>query len=142
MDLNGDDYGALGDKMQAVKWTYYGNDSTRTKALASYGTKFAADNWMHKSNGIQLGLTDSIRCQLPENTDGTGYWSLTVYALGYEDYTVNFEATKDNIVSKKALASDEEKASLQKLVTEAESLKKDSYVDSCLLYTSDAADEL
>ena len=130
VDLNGDDYGALGDKMQAVKWTYYGNDSTRTKALASYGTKFAADNWMHKSMGIQLGLTDSIRCQLPENTDGTGYWSLTVYALGYEDYTVNFEATKDNIVSKKALASNEEKASLQKLVTEAESLKKDSYVDS------------
>ena len=130
VDLNGDDYGALGDKMQAVKWTYYGNDSTRTKALASYGTKFAADNWMHKSMGIQLGLTDSIRCQLPENTDGTGYWSLTVYALGYEDYTVNFEATKDNIVFKKALASDEEKASLQKLVTEAESLKKDSYVDS------------
>lgn len=130
VDLNGDDYGALGDKMQAVKWTYYGNDSTRTKALASYGTKFAADNWMHKSMGIQLGLTDSIRCQLPKNTDGTGYWSLTVYALGYEDYTVNFEATKDNIVSKKALASDEEKASLQKLVTEAESLKKDSYIDS------------
>lgn len=130
VDLNGDDYGALGDKMQAVKWTYYGNDSTRTKALASYGTKFAADNWMHKSMGIQLGLTDSIRCQLPENTDGTGYWSLTVYALGYEDYTLNFEATKDNIVSKKALASDEEKASLQKLVTKAESLKKDSYVDS------------
>ena len=130
VDLNGDDYGALGDKMQAVKWTYYGNDSTRTKALASYGTKFAADNWMHKSMGIQLGLTDSIRCQLPENTDGTGYWSLTVYALGYEDYTVNFEATKDNIVSKKTPASDEEKASLQKLVTEAESLKKDAYVDS------------
>ena len=130
VDLNGDDYGALGDKMQAVKWTYYGNDSTRTKALASYGTKFAADNWMHKSNGIQLGLTDSIRCQLPENTDGTGYWSLTVYALGYEDYTINFEATKDNIVSKSVPASDEEKASLQKLVTEAESLKKDSYVDS------------
>lgn len=130
VDLNGDDYGALGDKMQAVKWTYYGNDSTRTKALASYGTKFAADNWMHKSMGIQLGLTDSIRCQLPENTDGTGYWSLTVYALGYEDYTINFEATKDNIVSKSVTASDEEKASLQKLVTEAESLKKDSYVDS------------
>lgn len=130
VDLNGDDYGALGDKMQAVKWTYYGNDSTRTKALASYGTKFAADNWMHKSMGIQLGLTDSIRCQLPENTDGTGYWSLTVYALGYEDYTINFEATKDNIVSKSVPASDEEKSSLQKLVTEAESLKKDSYVDS------------
>lgn len=130
VDLNGDGYGALGDKMQAVKWTYYGNDSTRTKALATYGTKFAADNWMHKSMGIQLGLTDSIRCQLPANTDGTGYWSLTIYALGYEDYTVDFEATKANIVAKSTPASDEEKASLQKLVTEAESLKKDDYCDS------------
>lgn len=129
VDLTGN-YGDLGAHMQSVEWAYYGNDSTYTNRLANYGTKFAADNWMHKSMGIQLGLTDSIRCQLPENTDGTGYWSLTVYALGYEDYTVNFEATKDNIVSKKALASDEEKASLQKLVTEAESLKKDSYVDS------------
>lgn len=127
VDLNGDGYGALGDKMQAVKWTYYGNDSTRTKALASYGTKFAADNWMHKSMGIQLGLTDSIRCQLPEGTDGTGYWSLTIYALGYEDFTVDFKATKENIVSNSPSASDEEKASLQKLVTEAESLKKDNY---------------
>lgn len=44
--------------MQAVKWTYYGNDRTRSKALATYGTKFAADNWMHKSMGIQLGLTN------------------------------------------------------------------------------------
>lgn len=129
VDLTGN-YGDLGAHMQSVEWAYYGNDSTYTNRLANYGTKFAADNWMHKSMGIQLGLTDSIRCQLPENTDGTGYWSLTVYALGYEDYTVNFEATKDNIVSKKALASNEEKASLQKLVTEAESLKKDSYVDS------------
>lgn len=90
-------YGDLGANMQAVKWTYYGNDSTRSKALATYGTKFAADNWMHKSMGIQLGLTDSIRCQLPEGTDGTGYWSLTIYALGYADSTYNFEATDANI---------------------------------------------
>ena len=91
------DYGDLGANMQAVKWTYYGNDSTRSKALATYGTKFAADNWMHKKMGIQLGLTDSIRCQLPEGTDGTGYWSLTIYALGYADSTYNFEATDANI---------------------------------------------
>ena len=57
-----------------------------TNALQTYGTKFAADNWMHKSMGIQLGLTKSQRCQLPEGYDGTGYWTLTVYALGYEDY--------------------------------------------------------
>lgn len=92
-----ENYGDLGANMQAVKWTYYGNDSTHSNALATYGTKFAADNWMHKSNGIQLGLTDSIRCQLPEGTDGTGYWSLTIYALGYADSTYNFEATDANI---------------------------------------------
>ena len=61
-----ENYGDLGANMQAVKWTYYGNDSTRSNALATYGTKFAADNWMHKSMGIQLGLTNSIRCQLPK----------------------------------------------------------------------------
>lgn len=92
-----ENYGDLGANMQAVKWTYYGNDSTRSKALATYGTKFAADNWMHKKMGIQLGLTDSIRCQLPKGTDGTGYWSLTIYALGYADSTYNFEATDANI---------------------------------------------
>lgn len=99
-------YGDLGANMQAVKWTYYGNDSTRSNALATYGTKFAADNWMHKSMGIQLGLTDSIRCQLPKGTDGTGYWSLTIYALGYADSTYNFETTDANIVKPDTNASD------------------------------------
>ena len=61
VDINGDGYGALGAMMQAVKWTYYGNDATRTNVVATYGTKFAADIWMHKSMGIQLGLTDSAR---------------------------------------------------------------------------------
>ena len=93
----GEGYGALGAKMQAVKWTYYGNDSERKTALANFGTKFAADNWMHKSMGIQLGLTDSYRAALPGGTDGTGYWSLKVYALGYEDETVNFEVTKEDV---------------------------------------------
>lgn len=130
VDLNGDGYGALGDKMQAVKWTYYGNDSSRKTALATYGTKFAADNWMHKSMGIQLGLTDSIRCQLPEGYDGTGYWSLTVYALGYEDYTVDFEATSANIVKESTPATDEEKAALQKLVDEAKALNQKDYCKS------------
>ena len=68
--------------MQSVTWTYYGDDSTRTNAKAAFGTKFAADNWMHKSMGIQLGLTESARFALPENTDGTGYWTITVHALG------------------------------------------------------------
>ena len=124
VDINGN-YGDLGANMQAVTWTYYGNDSTRTKALATYGTKFAADNWMHKSMGIQLGLTDSLRCQLPEGTDGTGYWSLTVYALGYEDYTYDFIATNANIVGNEDVALDT--TELEKVIAQADALNEADY---------------
>ena len=124
VDLNGE-YGDLGAAMQAVKWTYYGNDSTYTKALQTYGTKFAADNWMHKSMGIQLGLTKSLRCQLPEGYDGTGYWTLTVYALGYEDYTVQFQATDANIVKPAAEKPDTTK--LEAVIAEAKALNASDY---------------
>ena len=120
-------YGDLGAHMQAVKWTYYGNDSTRTNVLATYGTKFAADNWMHRINGIQLGLTDSIRCKLPKGTDGTGYWSLTIYALGYADSTYNFEATDANIVKPDTNAGD--KTKLNELVSSVEGLNKSDYTE-------------
>ena len=125
VDLTGDGYGDLGAAMQAVKWTYYGNDSTYTKALQTYGTKFAADNWMHKSMGIQLGLTKSLRCQLPEGYDGTGYWTLTVYALGYEDYTVQFQATDANIVKPAAEKPDTTK--LEAVIAEAKALNASDY---------------
>lgn len=125
VDINGDGYGALGAMMQAVKWTYYGNDATRTNAVATYGTKFAADNWMHKSMGIQLGLTDSARCQLPAGYDGTGYWSLTVYALGYTDTTIDFEATDANIVKIKAPVSDTSK--LSAAIAAADALNEADY---------------
>lgn len=128
VDFNGN-YGDLGANMQAVKWTYYGNDSTRTKALATYGTKFASDNWMHKSMGIQLGLTDSLRCSLPDGYDGTGYWSVTVYALGYEDYTYNFEATAANIVTPQVPADETSKTALSDKVSEADKLTQELYTD-------------
>ena len=123
----GEGYGALGAKMQAVKWTYYGNDSERKTALANFGTKFAADNWMHKSMGIQLGLTDSYRAALPGGTDGTGYWSLKVYALGYEDETVNFEVTKDNIVDTVNITENADITRLSGLVEDAKGLKESDY---------------
>lgn len=126
VDFTGN-YGDLGANMQAVKWTYYGNDSTRTKALATYGTKFASDNWMHKFNGIQLGLTDSLRCSLPSGYDGTGYWSVTIYALGYEDYTYNFEATAANIVTPQVPADETSKKALSDKVSEADKLNKELY---------------
>ena len=122
-----ENYGDLGANMQAVKWTYYGKDSTRSKALATYGTKFAADNWMHKQMGIQLGLTDSIRCQLPKGYDGTGYWSLTIYALGYADSTYNFEATDANIVKPSTNAGDTTK--LNELVSSVKDLNKSDYTE-------------
>ena len=130
VDLNADAYGDLGSNMQAVTWTYYGYDDTYSKPLATYGTKFAADNWMHKSMGIQLGLTESIRCQLPEDYDGTGYWKLTISALGYEDFSFNIQATGDKIANAKD-ATDKEKSDLQKLIDQANDMKadKDSYCD-------------
>ena len=121
VDLNGT-YGALGAAMQTVKWTYYGSDSTYTTPVATYGTKFAADNWMHKSNGIQLGLTNSVRCQLPEGTDGTGYWALTVYGLGTSDYTTRFQVTAENLPSTVAGITDEQKTELTNLIATAQEL--------------------
>lgn len=125
VDLNGN-YGGLGSAMQAVEWTYYGNDSTYTTPVRTFGTKFAADNWMHKSMGIQLGLTESLRCELPEGTDGTGYWKLTVYGLGYADYSYNFEVRTENIAKPKT-ASEEDKKALQAKIDEASALKESDY---------------
>ena len=141
VDFNGN-YGDLGANMQAVKWTYYGNDSTRTKALATYGTKFASDNWMHKSMGIQLGLTDSLRCSLPDGYDGTGYWSVTIYALGYEDYTYNFEATAANIVTPQVPADETSKKALSDKVSEAEKLNNDKTWSNMQTELKEAKDAL
>ena len=125
VDLKGN-YGDLGSRMQAVRWTYYGNDALYKTPVISYGTKFAADNWMHKVNGIQLGLTDSIRCQIPKGYDGTGYWKVTVYALGHEDCEFTFNATAANV----KLSEDDatvDTTELSKLVAEASKLNEKDY---------------
>ena len=122
VDLTGNDYGALGSQMQTVKWTYYGNDSTYSNPVISYGTKFAADDWMHKMMGIQLGLTDSARFQLPSGYNGTGYWKITVYALGYEDYSTTFKLTAANVAGVSEPMSEEQKTQLIALKDEAKAL--------------------
>ena len=124
VDLTGN-YGDLGANMQSVKWTYYGDDSTYTNAKATYGTKFAADNWMHKSMGIQLGLTKSLRCTLPEGTDGTGYWTMTISALGYKDVTYNFQTTDANIV--KDVDEEISTTNLEAAIKKAEGLTESDY---------------
>lgn len=115
-------YGDLGGHMQTVVWKYYGTDESNTTPLATYGTKFAADNWMHKSMGIQLGLTDSLRFKLPEGTDGTGKWTLTVYALGYEDTTYTVNVTAENLPKKTEPMTDEQKTKLEELKKTGEAL--------------------
>lgn len=125
VDITGDGYGDLGANMQAVRWDYCGDDATGTKVLRSFGTKFAADNWMHKAMGIQLGLTDSLRCQLPEGTDGTGYWRLIVYALGYADYSFVVQATDANIV--KPAENPADTTALTKEVETAKALAENDY---------------
>ena len=125
VDLNGN-YGGLGSAMQAVEWTYYGDDASYTTPVRTFGTKFAADNWMHKSMGIQLGLTDSLRCQLPEETDGTGYWKLTVYGLGYADYSYSFQIGTENLAAPKTATKEDIKA-LQDKIDEASALNESDY---------------
>ena len=98
VDLTGN-YGELGSRMQAVEWTYYGNDSTYTNAKAAYGTKFAADNWMHKSMGIQLGYADTV---------------------------VKVQVTGDNL-AKHELADAADRAALQAVVDQAKAVNKAKY---------------
>ena len=144
VDLTGN-YGDLGSNLQTVTWTYYGDDSTYTNVKATYGTKFAADNWMHKAMGIQLGLTDSLRCKLPEGTDGTGYWTITLTALGYNDVTYKFQATEENIVKAsedKTITTTE----LEAAIAKAEALTESDYTAeswaSMQMELQEAKDEL
>ena len=115
-------YGDLGGHMQTVVWKYYGTDESNTTPLATYGTKFAADDWMHKSMGIQLGLTDSLRAKLPDGTDGTGKWEITIYALGYSDttYTVNVKA--ENLPKKVEPMTEDQRTKLNELKEQAAAL--------------------
>ena len=119
-------YGDLGSHMQTVVWKYYGNGDT---PLATYGTKFAADDWMHKSMGIQLGLTDSLRAKLPDGTDGTGKWTITVYALGYSDTTYTVNVTADNLPQKVDAMTDEQKTQLTALKDAAKELLDNKSAD-------------
>ncbi|WP_443600342.1 penicillin-binding Tp47 domain C-containing protein [Agathobaculum sp.] len=118
VDLN-NNYGDLGSHMQTVVWKYYGDGDT---VLATYGTKFAADDWMHKSMGIQLGLTDSLRFKLPEGKDGTGKWTLTVYALGYSDTTYEVTVTADNLPKAVEPMTTEQRTQLTNLAKQAKDL--------------------
>ena len=114
--------------MQTVEWKYYPDGDTSKEPVATYGTKFAADNWMHKSMGIQLGLTESQRCQLPEGYDGSGTWTVTVYALGYADTTVTVKVDKDDIHSAHIVS---DVTALQAAITNAEKVNaegKDAWV--------------
>ena len=114
-------YGDLGGHMQTVVWKYYGDGDT---VLRTYGTKFAADNWMHKFMGIQLGLTDSLRAKLPDGHDGTGKWEITVYALGYSDTTYEVNVIADNLPKKVEPMTEEQKAKLNELKEQAGALLK------------------
>ena len=122
MDVK-ENYGEVGAKMQTVVWTYYGDGDT---PLATYGTKFAADNWMHKSMGIQLALTDSMRCNLPAGKDGTGKWTVTIYALGYADTTMTINVTADDIHTATPVSDTSE---LEAAIAKAEALNKDDYTE-------------
>lgn len=118
VDLN-NNYGDLGGHMQTVIWKYYGSGN---EVLATYGTKFAADDWMHKSMGIQLGLTDSLRFKLPEGKDGTGKWTITVYALGYSDTTYEVKVAAKNLPKAVEPMTTKQRTQLTNLAKQAKDL--------------------
>lgn len=117
-------YGEIGAKMQTVEWTYYGDGD---KPLATFGTKFAADNWIHKTRGVQLALTDSLRCKLPEGKNGTGKWAVTIYALGCADTTMTFDVTADDIHTATPVS---DTSKLEAAIEAAEALNKADYTDA------------
>lgn len=124
-------YGPLGGAMQAAVWEYYGSSaSTDGEPLAVYGTKFAADNWMHKSNGIQLGLTDSLRHELPQGTTGVGTWKVTVYALGYEDTTVTFTVDASDLHGDLTPCTEDDLAAFGELIDGMRGYQQDAYTPS------------
>lgn len=46
-----------------------------------------------------LDLQNLHAASFREDQTEPGYWKLTVYALGYNDYTYSFQATAENIVN-------------------------------------------
>ena len=141
VDLTGN-YGDLGANMQSVIWKYYGENDTTGTPLAVYGTKFAADNWMHKSMGIQLGLTESKRCTLPEGYDGSGNWTVTICALGYADTVIPVNVAESDIHMAHAVSSTE---ALEAAIGKAESLVETDYTagwDDMQAELAEARDEL
>ena len=77
--------------------------------------------------GIQLGLTDSMRCQLPQGTDGTGKWVLTIHALGYTDTKVEVNVTADDIHIATPVS---DTSKLEAAIKAAEALNKEDYTEA------------
>ena len=77
---------------------------------------------MHKTMGIQLGLTDSLRAKLPDGKDGTGKWTITVYALGYSDTTYTVNVAAENLPKKVELMTEKQKEQLESLRDQAKKL--------------------
>lgn len=64
------------------------------EALATYGTKYAADFW-RKGTQLQLGINQSYRHGGSGEAVGTeqnGYWRVTIMSVGYEDYSFVIES--------------------------------------------------
>ena len=61
---------------------------------------------------------------MPAGTDGTGYWTITVTALGYEDVTYQFQATEENIAKANPVTDTSE---LEAAIEKAKGLNKELY---------------
>lgn len=67
-----------------AKYEYYGDDSTYSNLVATFGTKHAADTWWSTNHGarIDCGINYSFDRFKGANA---GYYKITLIANGYED---------------------------------------------------------
>ncbi len=73
---------------------YYGDDSTYSKLLHSYGTKHSADSWWSDHHGTRIDVGINYGFKRFEGS-GAGYYTITLIANDYSDIVANVHFLPD-----------------------------------------------
>ena len=71
-------------RFQTAQYDYYGDDSTYTTLVGSYGSKHGADTWWSDHHGIRIDCGINYSFDRFEGA-GPGYYKITLIADGYKD---------------------------------------------------------
>lgn len=67
-----------------AKYEYYGDDSTYSKVVSTYGTKHSSDTWWSTNHGMRIDTGINYDFDRFEGS-GSGYYKITLIANGYKD---------------------------------------------------------